>query len=232
MMFYCFCVFIIVFYSYLIGSFNFSILISNLFFKKEIRTLGSCNAGTTNMLRNFGKLAAIFTFLFDFLKGFVSVSFVDVLFRFLLKYDGYHFFEYHKDKAMFLNFQMWAFVAVVVGHIFPLFHKFKGGKGIATSAGAMLAVNSEIFLVTILFFLAVFLIFRIVSISSVCTFVVFTLVGSFYWFYSLSVSFSGFRLSSWTFIVVKLIFLSCLITYKHKSNIIRFLNGKEPKIGR
>ncbi len=123
-------------FSYLLGSIPFSYIIAKTFFKKDIRSMGSGNPGTTNVFRNFGALAGSFCLFLDMAKGFVAVYFSTFL--------------------LGEKFGLIAFVSVVLGHVFSIFLKFKGGKGVATSAGALIAYNISIFLCLLLVFLIIF----------------------------------------------------------------------------
>lgn len=220
----------IMFFGYVLGSLNFSILISNFFFKSEIRNLGSGNAGATNMLRNFGKLAGLFTFLFDFLKGFFSVFLVNFWCGIFINVYK-EFSDFYKSEFIFMNFEMCALFAVVVGHIFPLFYKFKGGKGISTFAGALLAYQLKVFVIVFLVFLFIFLILKIVSISSICATISFVFVNFLFLVFDFRLA-VYFNFKMFVFIFLKSVLLAILIIVKHKLNIIRLMSGKEPKIGR
>lgn len=229
-----FCCFFILIMSYLIGGLNFSILISKFYFKKEIRVLGSGNAGTTNMLRIFGKKVAALTLIGDFLKGSFCVLMIDLIVPMFLKSNA-------EAGAFFTNFkiefQMYALIGVVLGHIFPVFFKFKGGKGIATTAGAMVAVDYKIFTVSIIFFLIVLMISKIVSLSSILTSIFFAIFSAIYWYINLNCGTSHFNFFTapfkvWFLITTKSTFLSFIIIIKHLKNIKRIIEKTEPKIGR
>lgn len=220
--------------SYLIGSLNFSILISKFFFKKEIRNLGSKNAGATNMLRVFGKKIAIITFLGDFLKGSFCVAFVNIFFK-------PEFFKLNpaEFKNFLINFkvefQMLAMLGVVLGHIFPVFCKFKGGKGVSTTAGALLLVNIKIFIAVVAFFAISLAISKVVSLSSILAAVFYPIFSAFYWFMEFKLNefnFSVVLFQVWVLITIKSTLLSFIIIAKHSENIKRLINKTEPKIGR
>lgn len=188
--------FLVALASYLIGSLPFSYIIAKVFLKKDIRSLGSGNPGTTNVFRNFGALAGSFTLFLDIAKGLVAV------------YIPLFFFG--KKYALL------ALIFVVLGHIFSIFLKFKGGKGVATSAGALFAYDLRVFLVLLVIFIAVFLITRTVSKASLsCAF-----LAPFISYY-----FNGFE--AFTIIIL---LVAITVIFEHRSNIIRIKNKEEKKM--
>ena len=140
--------------AYLIGSINFSVLISKKMAGFDVREKGSGNAGATNVLRSVGKKAAICTLLCDALKGVVAILFA-ILVGAIAK---------NSDKALLVQI---AGILVVVGHTFPVFFGFKGGKGVATSLGVLLMTNWRIGLICIVFALILMALTKIVSMGSV-----------------------------------------------------------------
>lgn len=188
--------------SYLLGSANFSIIISK-FYKKDIRKMGSGNAGFSNALRSFGVLVSILTFIGDFIKGFLSICLGKIL---ISKCNV-------TDETMFL-FLVGFFCCL--GHMYPCFFKFKGGKGILTTWAFNLLISWKIFLTLIITFLIIFLIFKIISLASISAAVI----------YPISTLIFTNSISSF---VISLI-LSIIIIIKHKSNIKRLIEGKENKI--
>ena len=117
---------IVAFYSYLLGSIPFGLLLTKIFLKKDIRTVGSGNIGTTNVLRTGNKFLAISTLVLDLLKGYISV------------YITIFYFENLTSLSALICF---------IGHIFPIWLKFKGGKGVATYLGIILALSYKFFLI-------------------------------------------------------------------------------------
>lgn len=223
-------IFILIF-SYFIGSLNFSILISKFYFKKEIVSLGSKNAGTTNMLRVFGKKFAVLTFLGDFSKGLFSVFFVKLIVPKITKltFDDSVFFN-----NFIVDFQMFALIGVVLGHIFPIFFKFKGGKGIATTAGAIFLIDYKIFIAIVVLFLIILLKFKIVSLSSIITIIFYVFLNAIYFFINYKINSFDFSIVSfqvWFSITLKSTLLGFIILFKHAENIKRLINKTEPKIG-
>ena len=217
--------------AYLLGSISFSILFTRLFdHKKDIRTMGSGNAGATNVLRSVGAKAAAFTFVFDFAKGIVSV------------WIGRTIFEYAASVISVPGISSWELVQYgayisgffcVMGHIFPLYFGFKGGKGVLTSWAIIALIDWRAFLFVIVVFIIAFLFSKIVSLASICaaiSFPIFSLILN-----SMAVFSQGtgdgpnspFYAVS-TFIIASL--QAGILVYKHKSNIQRLRAGEEKKL--
>lgn len=182
--------------SYILGSIPFGFIIGKVIFKTDLRKLGSGNVGATNALRNFGRLAGFTTFLFDFLKGSLACYLGE-------KFGG----ELGQALAMFF---------VVIGHMYSFILKFKSGKGVATSFGALLQIDYRFALILLAIFIVLILIFRIVSLSSIVTAVIAAVLAVF-----------RYKLS---FITVAVVLIACLVVYKHKDNINRLKLGEEKKI--
>ncbi|MCI5972768.1 MAG: glycerol-3-phosphate 1-O-acyltransferase PlsY [Anaerococcus sp.] len=182
--------------SYILGSIPFGFIIGKVIFKTDLRKLGSGNVGATNALRNFGRLAGFTTFLFDFLKGSLACYLGE-------KFGG----ELGQALAMFF---------VVIGHMYSFILKFKSGKGVATSFGALLQIDYRFALILLAIFIVLILIFRIVSLSSIITAVIAAVLAVF-----------RYKLS---FITVAVVLIACLVVYKHKDNINRLKLGEEKKI--
>lgn len=198
--------------AYLIGSVNFAVIFSKAFMKKDVREVGSGNAGATNVLRSAGVLPGILTFLCDALKGFVASYLGKIVFEMIDKPEPN---EYGIIGAYICG------LACMIGHILPIFFKFKGGKGVATSVG-IFAVCSP---VAIILGLAVFAIVTIatkyVSLASVIATVV-VVTTSMIFRLTDALIFQQFILS---------VTMGIIVIFKHKDNIKRLLNGTENKIG-
>ena len=198
--------------SYLIGSLNMAILISKFHKSKDIRDYGSGNAGMTNMLRTFGKRAATWTFVGDFLKGAIVV--------FVAREIG-------KSLQMNLDLAYIAALFVMLGHIYPIYFGFKGGKGIATALGAMFVLNWIAFVTIAIGIAPMVFIIKIVSAVCLCgaslypvlNFVVLFLQGR---------SFFG-EVVPYT---VMSLLMALLVFYAHRDNIKRLRSGTEPSFGR
>lgn len=196
---------IAVIFAYLLGSISNSIIVGHMFGVKDIREHGSGNAGSTNVLRTIGIKAAALTFIGDVLKGVIAP---------LLAY-------YFCDKS--LPWTLAAGYAAIFGHVFPLFFGFKGGKGVATSFGAVLTISIltgkfYIPLLLLAVFVTVVAASRYVSLGSVLVMAAYPIIVAFL--------FKG----NYAYIVFAVLTALTGIL-KHKKNILRLLNGNESKIG-
>lgn len=191
--------------AYLLGSIPSAVWIGKRFYRIDVREHGSHNAGATNTLRVLGRRAAFAVFAIDFAKGFLAVT---------LSYLS----DYPHGSEALINLKIVLVAGAVLGHIFPIFANFRGGKGVATLAGAVLGVYPPGVLVCLAIFLLVFLIWRYVSLASITAGIFFPFVVAFVF---------GERSLS-------LIIFSCVITTlllaTHQKNIKRLLNGTESKI--
>ncbi len=189
--------------SYLIGSISTAVIISKMFYKTDIRNHGSKNAGATNTLRTFGKKAGAVVFISDFSKGLLAV----VIARCFVA-----FFNAPYETLLFAGF------FAQLGHIFPLFFRFKGGKGVATAAGAALGVMPFAALILLAVFTVLVLLTKIVSLSSGVCAVLYPILA-----YFISENHKEYK-----FIFA----VSCavMIIVKHAPNIARLLDGEEKKI--
>lgn len=186
--------------AYLLGSINFAIILSKLR-GQDIRDHGSKNAGATNMLRTYGKKAAVITLVGDFLKGAVAV-FIGMLLAGALG-------------------QYIASLFAVLGHVFPVYYKFKGGKGIATAAGTILASKPSVLLILVIVFALVVAFTKYVSLASVMVALLYPVILDR--LFKLQGVPSGLHM-------ICVIILSCIVVWKHWPNIQRLLNKTESKI--
>ncbi len=199
--------------AYLIGSISPSIILSKALYGSDIRSSGSGNAGTTNMLRTHGKKVAIFTLLCDILKGVIPVLLANLAIRFW----GDSLADYIASSLPYI-----AGFFAVLGHNFPIFFGFKGGKGVATTLGVVLTVNWQLGLIVMVVALAIMAATRYVSLGSCIGALVFPIM------YLVTSLMSG------TFDAISMVFsaaLGLLIILRHHSNIKRLLNGTENKLG-
>lgn len=199
--------------AYLIGSINFSVIISKKVAGFDVREKGSGNAGTTNMLRAVGKKAAAVTLICDVLKGVVAIGIAIILGNIV------------KDINRELLIQV-AGIAVVLGHTFPVFFGFKGGKGVATSLGILLLSNWQIGLICLVFGIVLIILTRMVSLGSCAAAVLFPVLTLFIndHYTVLTEGKSGS-----TYFIYSVI-LAIIVLYNHRSNIKRILSGTENKI--
>ncbi|HEX3027090.1 MAG TPA: glycerol-3-phosphate 1-O-acyltransferase PlsY [Clostridia bacterium] len=199
--------------AYLIGSLSFSIIITRLLTNTDVREHGSGNAGATNVLRTAGKGPALLTFALDFLKCVVSI---------ILALYFFGLFTGVGVDMMFIRFTGGLFC--LLGHAFPLYFGFKGGKGVTTSAALVFMINWKCFLILLGVFFIVLLITKIVSLSS--------MIGiSFFPAATLLIEYldhaPAFYLAVNTFFAL---LIAGLVVLRHRKNIIRLKNGTESKI--
>lgn len=211
---------------YLLGSINWSIILTWLFKDREdIREFGSGNAGMTNVLRTVGKKAAVLTFAGDFLKCVVALL-LSQAFVALLAPESVEFYGVARYVAG---------VACVLGHIFPIYYGFRGGKGVVTSAAMIALTDWRVFLLVLLTFAIVFAAKRIVSLASV---VCAALYPVFTFLFLFLVEFSGSPLANHgdrslayvLFATAASLFIGLTVVVKHKANIGRLLRGEERPI--
>ena len=181
-------------YSYLMGSLPFGLILTKIFLQKDIRQVGSGNIGTTNVLRTGNKFLAVATLILDLLKGYLSV-FITLSF----------------------NDSLVSYSALIcfIGHIFPVWLKFKGGKGVATYLGVILALSLKFFLIFGISWLTLSLLFRFASLSSMVS--------------SLIIFLYAYFLEDNNYSLILFIFF-IIILYTHRANIIRLKNSDENKI--
>ena len=199
--------------AYLIGSISFSVIISKKMAGFDVREKGSGNAGSTNMLRSVGKKAAAITLICDVLKGVVAIIIAIIL--------GNIFNDSNKELLLQI-----AGIAVVLGHTFPIFFGFKGGKGVATSLGILLMSNWQIGLICLVFALVLMVLTRMVSLGSCMAAILFPVLTLFIneHYTVLTEGKSG------NVYFVYSVIMAIIVLYNHRSNIKRILNGTENKI--
>ena len=199
--------------AYLIGSINFSIIISIKMAGFDIREKGSGNAGSTNMLRSIGKKAAALTLVCDILKGVVPVLLAILIGRIANNFGMELYVEYLAQIAG---------VATIIGHTFPIYYGFKGGKGVASSLGLLLVINWQVGLICLVFALLMMAFTRMVSAGSVTAAILFPVliifgVGTQYF------------ITPGNYIVFSIV-LAAIVIFNHRSNIKRILSGTENKL--
>ena len=195
--------------AYLIGSINFSVIISKKIAGFDVREKGSGNAGSTNMLRSVGKGAAALTLLCDVLKGVVAI----------LIAIGIGNLVQSADKGLLVQI---AGIAVVIGHTFPIFFGFKGGKGVATSLGILLMTNWQIGLICLVVALVLMALTQMVSLGSCAAAVLFPVLTLFIKDHYIVAEGGSYFIYS--------VILAVIVLYNHRSNIKRMLNGTENKL--
>jgi glycerol-3-phosphate acyltransferase PlsY len=191
-------VFLVILLSYLLGSISFGIIVTRIIKGIDIRKHGSCNTGFTNVLRVVGKGPSVIVLLGDALKGSLSVA-----------------------LGLYLGDVYYAVLgglAVMVGHTYPLYFGFKGGKGVATGLGVVIMLAPDVTLIALIIFIITVLLSRYVSLGSILA--------------ALSVPFSMILLAKPLPILLFGFLAVSFVVYRHKANIIRLWQGKENKIDR
>ena len=184
---------IVAVYSYLLGSIPFGLILTKIFLKKDIRKIGSGNIGTTNVLRTGKKSLAAGTLLLDLMKGYFSIIITFTYFENLISYSA---------------------LICFIGHIFPVWLKFKGGKGVATYLGVVLALSYKFFLIFGISWLVLSFLFRYASLSSIISSLIVFVCSYFFN--------NNFSLILFIFFII--------ILYTHRENIVRLKNSEEIKI--
>ena len=193
---------LILFLGYLFGSFPSGYLAGRIAKGIDIRSLGSGSTGATNVLRHIGKRAAITVFLLDLFKGVLSI----LLAKYFLLNDSW---------------QVAIGLSTLIGHIWPIWLNWKGGKAVATGLGIFLGLSWQVGLATLGIFTIMITLFRIVSLASVSAALALPLIMF------LSFSTSNFSLP---FLIISLLAMT-LVIWRHRENIVRLIKGKEPRIG-
>ncbi len=194
--------------AYIVGSLNYSIIVSNVFTKTDIRTKGSGNAGSTNMMRNYGWKAGVITLITDFIK---TIAITNGAWSVFIQM----FPEYARTAVAVAG------LFCAVGHCFPVFFNFKGGKGVAVGAMTILMVDYRCFIVTVSLFLLFVSIFRFVSLGSIMGALSFPISLAFIVDFSNTADIVTYVCS--TVLVVMVVLL-------HSENIVRLFKGTESKI--
>ena len=192
--------------AYLVGSVPSAIWVSKWFFGIDVRDYGSKNAGATNTFRVIGKKAGFPVLFFDILKGWGAVKGLSLL----------SYFEIGSDQ--FINLQLAIGIVAVIGHVFPVYERFKGGKGVATLLGVVIAVSFPAAIVCSVVFISVFLLTKYVSLGAICTAFIYPVL-IIYVFKTDTISLIYFS-----------ILISCLVILTHKKNIERLLKNEEGKM--
>ena len=193
--------------AYLIGSINFSVILSKKMAGFDVRDKGSGNAGTTNMLRSVGKKAAAITLVCDILKGVVSILIAILMNKFFSNSNG----------ALLVQI---AGVAVILGHTFPIFFKFKGGKGVATSLGVLIVSNWQIGLICLVFALILIILTQMVSVGSIAAAILYPV---------LTIFIPQNYIIPGNYIIYSIV-LAVIIVFNHRENVKRLLSGTENRI--
>jgi len=195
------------FLAYLIGSLSFAVIISKVLGLPDPRTYGSQNPGATNVLRSGSKLAAVLTLLLDALKGYLPTAVV-AHYSFEL---GLH------EPASADTVVAFVGVAAFLGHLFPVFHRFQGGKGVATALGVLLAFEPLLGLITAVIWILIAVIFRFSSLASIIS--------------AMLAPFFTYLIFERPIMAVAVALMSAMLVWRHWRNIGKLIAGKESRIG-
>lgn len=203
-------------FGYFLGSLNFSIIVVKLLKGRDVRTVGSRNAGLTNTYRCFGPQCAGLTLAGDLLKGVVAVL-LSQLFANLLKVG-----MAPDNSVKYIGFIAGFFA--ILGHVFPLYYGFKGGKGVLVGVASFLPIDPRVFFALLIVFIVILAISKYVSVSSICGA---ALSPVAFFFMSLIVDKVGFGRS--LLYLLLCIPMAAIVVYMHRPNIERYMNGTESK---
>ena len=190
--------------AYFIGSISFSVIFSRKFAGFDVRDKGSGNAGTTNVLRTVGKKVAAITLLCDILKGVLAIGIAAIASKIWTDINS----EVLKYLAGFF---------AILGHTFPIFFEFRGGKGVATSLGVLITLNWKIGLICLVFGIILIALTRMVSVGSIMSAILFPI---------LMVFMGGIKFEA----IIISILIALLVVFNHRTNIKRLKNGTENKL--
>ena len=188
---------LIILFAYLVGSVSSGIIVSQIFNLPDPRTIGSKNPGATNVMRSGNKKAAIFTLLGDLLKAILVLA--------IAEYLGFN------DLII-----VCVALAVLIGHIYPIFYKFRGGKGVATAIGILIALNFKLALIVASIWLLVFGIWRYSSLAAIVAAISAPIIAIFI-------------LRDQSLYCIAFSFITVIILFKHQANIRKLLSGTELK---
>ncbi len=203
--------------SYLIGSVNFSIILSRAVSGKDIRQSGSGNAGATNMLRTHGVGMGVLTLLLDVSKGVAAVLIARLILTVSQRLSPDLYNALFASALTYL-----AGLFVILGHSFPVFFAFKGGKGVATALGVVMMLNWKAGLVVLIIALIIMAVTRYVSLGSILAAALFVILDISYMFFT----------NSWSIAqIICVILMGAVIILRHHANIKRLMSGTENKLG-
>lgn len=211
--------------AYLLGSVNTAVIVTKTVTGKDIRKMGSGNAGFTNVLRSVGKAPAVLTIIVDFLKAVVAVLIGALIFWTIPSNGNEILTSEYIAVGKYL-----AGVCCILGHSYPLYFHFKGGKGVVTAAALILMADWRVFLLIIGTFLIVFIATKTISIASLSC-------AALYGFYTLAISLTydyfsgtGYSFTYVIFTTAAAFLIGIFVIIKHKDNIKRIAKGEEKKI--
>ena len=198
---------IVIFIGYILGSIPSAVWVGKAVHGMDIREHGSKNAGATNTFRVFGNKSGTMVLMIDILKGYIAASIPLFL---------PHMYVGFKDEVLIL--QLTASFCAIIGHIFPIFAKFKGGKGVASTLGIIIAINPETAFICLGCFILVFVVWKYVSLGAIIASLLFPFVSYF------------FMLEDARIMIIFSIVISVIVLFSHRKNMQRLLRGEENKM--
>ena len=198
---------IVIFIGYMLGSIPSAVWVGKFFHGIDIREHGSKNAGATNTFRVFGNKSGTIVLAMDILKGYAAAS-IPLLLS--------HMYIGFKDEVLIL--QLTASFCAIMGHVFPVLAKFKGGKGVASTLGIIIAINPETAFICLGCFIVVFIVWKYVSLGAIVASVLFPFVSYF------------FMLEDARIMIIFSIMISLIVLFSHRKNMQRLLRGEENKM--
>jgi glycerol-3-phosphate acyltransferase PlsY len=198
---------VVIFLGYMLGSIPSAVWVGQLFHGIDIREHGSKNAGATNTFRVFGNKSGTIVLALDILKGYAAASIP------LFLTDMYIGF---KDEVLIL--QLTASFCAIIGHVFPVLAKFKGGKGVASTLGIIIAINPETAFICLGCFIVVFSVWKYVSLGAIVSSILFPFVSYF------------FMLEDARIMIIFSIVISLIVLFSHRKNMQRLMRGEENKM--
>lgn len=198
---------IVIFIGYILGSIPSAVWVGKLFHGIDIREHGSKNAGATNTFRVFGNKSGTIVLSIDILKGYTAASIPLFLSQIYLGF---------KDEVLIL--QLMASFFAIIGHVFPVLAKFKGGKGVASTLGIIIAINPETAFICLGCFIVVFVVWKYVSLGAIVASILFPFVSYF------------FMLEDARIMIIFSIVISLIVLFSHRKNMQRLFRGEENKM--
>lgn len=207
--------------SYLIGSINFALIVSRIVARKDVRKMGSGNAGMTNVIRTVGIVPGLVTFVGDFCKG-IAAPLIGKYLLFPIIFENAP-----SSVSAYLTPEYGVYICgilCIIGHAYPVFFSFRGGKGVSTAIAVLYCVNWLVATFVFVTFLLLFAITKIISVGSILGAIEFTL-------YNLLINVNkGLPTGEFIYIIILSAVISVIIVFKHKENITRLRNGTEKQL--
>ncbi len=220
--------------SYLLGSFSFAVIFTKYSKSGDVREMGSGNAGFTNVLRSVGVVPAVFTFVFDCLKGVIAVLFTMFIFNLQFDAESINALSQSLRSEYLIYGKYIAGFACVLGHSFPIFFGFRGGKGITTMAGILLILDWRFLVLTLGGWLIFFAVTRIISVGSISAAVcisVWNFIVTYFFYYKPSLDTADpYRINLVVVTTIIMVMIGAFVIYMHRENIKRLIRGEEKKI--